>query len=64
MLSEKASRSSTVEGQDDQEEETTIEGLSKKYPWLSLAAMTGESVGPTRKTEETASLFKGKNMMV
>jgi hypothetical protein len=33
MLTAEASRSWTVEGQDDQgQEETTIEGLSRKYP--------------------------------
>jgi hypothetical protein len=34
MLNTEASRNRMVEGQDDQgEEETTIEGLMKKYPW-------------------------------
>jgi hypothetical protein len=36
MLSAEASRSWTVEGQDDQGQEgTTIERLSRKYPWWS-----------------------------
>ncbi len=64
MLNEEVSRSRTVEGQDDQEEETTIEGLSQKYPWWSPVVMTGMSTCPAGKTEETASLFEGKNTMV
>jgi hypothetical protein len=49
-----------VEGQYDQEEQITIEELSKKYPWWSLLTMVGKTIGAARKTEETASLFKSK----
>jgi hypothetical protein len=42
ILNAEASWSRTVEGQDNQgEEKTTIEGLSKKYPWWSPSAVTG-----------------------
>jgi hypothetical protein len=33
MLNEEVSRNRTREVWDEQEEETTIEGLSKMYPW-------------------------------
>jgi hypothetical protein len=32
MRNEEAARGRTVEGRDRQEEETTVEGLSRKYP--------------------------------
>ncbi len=64
MLNKEALRNRNVEGWDEQEEETTIEGLSKKLPWWSPAAMMGKTVGSSDKLEDTASLFEGKNTRV
>jgi hypothetical protein len=41
-----------VEGQYDQEEQITIEGLSKKYPWWSPFTMVGKTNGAASKTEK------------
>jgi hypothetical protein len=49
-------------GDDDQEkEETTIEGLTKKFPWWSSSAAVGRTTDPEARVEELARVFKGKN---
>jgi hypothetical protein len=53
-----------VEGLDGQEEETTIEGLSKKYPWWSPAPVIGKTTGSLNETEDTASVLEGRNTRV
>jgi hypothetical protein len=54
MLNEEASRSRTVEGQDDQvEEKPTIDGLAKKYPGGPLRQ---QRVGQQGQTREHMSL--------
>ncbi len=62
MQSAEASRSRTVEGQDDQgEEETTIKGLSKKYLWWSPSEAFGRTSDPVDRVEESIRVFEGKN---
>ncbi len=57
VLSEEASRNKNAK---ETGEETTIEGLQKKYPWwMSTSHMEG-TTAPSEKTEDTASMFKGK----
>jgi hypothetical protein len=61
----KDAKRGTVEGKAYQaEEETTIEGLSKKYPWWSPLTTAVKSSDSASKTEESATLFEGKNMFV
>ncbi len=64
MLKEEASRNRTVEGRYEQEEKMTIKGLLKKYLWWTPAATIGKAATLMDKTEETASLFEGKNTRV
>jgi hypothetical protein len=64
VLNKEASRNGMFEGRDEQEEEMIIEELLKKYPWWSAVAAIGRTVGSTNKTEDTASLFEGKNTRV
>jgi hypothetical protein len=47
MLNAEASRNRTMKGQDDQvEEEATIDGLAKKYPWWSHTTSKGWTTEP------------------
>jgi hypothetical protein len=50
MLNEEELRNRTVEGQDEQEEETTIKGRLKKYPWWSSVAGLEKTLGSANKT--------------
>jgi hypothetical protein len=62
MLDAEASRNRMVEGQDDQgEEETTVKGVTKKYPWWSPTAAVGRTTDSEDRVEELAGAFKGKN---
>ncbi len=58
MLNEEASR-----GQNAREtrEETTIKELKKKYPWWMPSHHAVELAEPPEKTEDTVSVFEGKN---
>jgi hypothetical protein len=58
MLNEEASR-----GQNAREtrEETTIEELKKKYLWWMPSHHAVELAEPPEKTEDTVSVFEGKN---
>jgi hypothetical protein len=61
MLNTEPSSCRTVEGQDDQgEEDTTIEGVTKKYPQWYHSAAAGGYTNP----EELIGVFEGKNMFV
>jgi hypothetical protein len=42
-------------------EETTIEGLTKKYPWWMPTAHIERMTAPPNKTEDMVSLVEGKN---
>jgi hypothetical protein len=48
MLSEKASRDKNPK---ETGEETTIEGLTKKYPWWMPTAHVRRAITPSNKTE-------------
>jgi hypothetical protein len=64
MLNEEASRGKVTDRQGGKDDETTIEGLSKRYPWWIPAATAGRSTAPSEKTEDTATLFEEKNTRV
>jgi hypothetical protein len=63
MLNEEESRGKNVK---EEEEETTIEGLTKKFPWWMPTAHMERVFAPPppNKTEDTVLLFKGKNTRV
>jgi hypothetical protein len=61
-LAECALRNRTIEGRDDQVEETTIKELSKKYPWWSPATMTGKPVDSASKMEKTTALVEARTL--
>ncbi len=61
MLSEEVLRDKNAK---ETGEETIIEGLTKKYPWWMLTAPVRRATTPSDKTEDTASLFEGKNTRV
>jgi hypothetical protein len=65
MLNTEPSCSRTVEGQDDQgEEDTTIEGVTKKYPQWYHSAAAGGYTNPEDRTAELIGVFEGKNMFL
>jgi hypothetical protein len=65
MLNAEASRNRTVERQDDQgDEETTIKGLTKKYPWWSPSAAAGRTTDPEDRAEELVRAFEGMKTFV
>jgi hypothetical protein len=61
MLPEEASRGQTAGGAG---EESTIDGVKKKYPWWMPSSHEVEMVEPSEKTEDTMSLFEGMNTRV
>jgi hypothetical protein len=51
-----------VEGRDDHtQEEATIDGLAKKYPWWSPRTTEGQATEPEERASELTGVFKGKN---
>jgi hypothetical protein len=60
MLNEEASRNISVEGQDEQEEETTMEGLSKKYPWWSPVAAIAKTAARLTRCRTQPPCSRGR----
>ncbi len=58
MLNEEALRGKTM---GEIREETTIEGLMKKYPWWMPTTYRVRVIAPSDKTEDKVFLFERKN---
>ncbi len=61
MLNKETSRGQNAR---ETEEETTIEGLKKKYPWSMPSHHAVELAEPSEKTEDTVLLCESRNTRV
>jgi hypothetical protein len=65
MLCAEAYRNRTVGGSDNQmEDEATIDGLLRKYPWWSPLGADGRTSETDTGASKPKSIFEGKNTFV